>query len=67
MYKVIKYFTDLQDGEHAYQVGDKYPRDGYHPSNERINQLSTKNNAQRQPLIEEIKEVKKEKKATKKK
>ena len=28
MYKVIKYFTDLQDNEHPYNAGDTFPRDG---------------------------------------
>ena len=27
-YKVIKHFTDMQDGNHAYNVGDEYPRKG---------------------------------------
>lgn len=64
MFKVIKMFADLQDGEHVYEVGDEYPRNGYKPTQARIEQLSSKHNAQGQPLIEEVKE---EKKATKKK
>ena len=38
-YKVLEYFTDLQDGEHAYNVGDEYPRKGYSPSDKRIEEL----------------------------
>ena len=36
MYKVIKYFTDLQDNEHPYNAGDTFPRDGLTVSRERI-------------------------------
>ena len=28
MYKVIKYFTDLQDNGFAYKEGDEFPRKG---------------------------------------
>ena len=27
-YRVIRFFTDLQDNGFAYNVGDKFPRDG---------------------------------------
>ena len=36
MYKVIKYFTDLQDKEHPYHPGDTFPRDGIQVSAERL-------------------------------
>ena len=28
MYKVIHFFTDLQDNDFAYEVGDTFPRKG---------------------------------------
>lgn len=52
MCKVIKKFTDLQDGNHVYNVGDVYPREGYTPSEERIAELASDKNRQGTPLIE---------------
>lgn len=52
MCKVIKKFTDLQDGNHVYNVGDVYPREGYTPSEERIEELASDKNRQGVPLIE---------------
>lgn len=49
---VIKKFTDLQDGNHVYNVGDVYPRKGYTPSEERIAELASDKNRQGTPLIE---------------
>ena len=54
MYKVIKLFTDLQDGRHLYNVGDTFPRDGVEVSEDRINELAGSDNKQGTPLIEEI-------------
>ena len=50
--RVIKKFTDLQDGNHVYNVGDVYPREGYTPSEERIAELASDKNRQGTPLIE---------------
>lgn len=55
-YKVIKYFTDLQDNDHEYNVGDLFPRDGKEVSEERLTELSTKNNRQSKALIERVQE-----------
>lgn len=55
-YRVIKMFTDLQDKEYAYQVGDTYPREGLSPTDERIAELSSSRNRQGKPLIEAIPE-----------
>lgn len=55
-YKVIKYFTDLQDNEYAYNVGDPFPREGLTVSKERLTELSTDNNRQNKPLIERVEE-----------
>lgn len=64
MYKVIKFFTDLQDGNHPYNVGDIFPREGFEVLPSRIKELSGKKNRQGEPLIEIIEEEtpKKEKK-----
>lgn len=55
MYKVIKFFTDLQDNSRPYNVGDTYPRKGLIVSDARIAELASSNNKQRQPLIKEVK------------
>ncbi|MDW4434505.1 Rho termination factor N-terminal domain-containing protein [Staphylococcus saprophyticus] len=54
--KVIKYFTDLQDNNHEYNEGDVFPREGKEVSEERLDELSTKNNRQGVPLIERVQE-----------
>ena len=65
MYKVIKYFTDLQDNNYAYYVGDTFPHNGVEVGSERIAELSSDKNLQGVPLIEEI--VEKPKRTRKKK
>lgn len=54
MYKVIAYFTDLQDNNHEYNVGDIYPRKGLEAKPERIAELAGSENKQRKPLIAEV-------------
>ena len=56
MYKVIKSFTDLQDNNYAYSVGDTFPRDDVEVGAERVSELSSDKNLQGVPLIEEIAE-----------
>ena len=56
MYRVIRYFTDLQDKDHPYNAGDTYPRDGIKVSDARLKELSGPDNKQGVPLIEEVKE-----------
>lgn len=56
MYRVIKHFTDMQDNNFAYQVGDKYPRKGMSVLPSRIKELASSKNRQGVPLIEEIPE-----------
>lgn len=56
MYQVIKYFTDIQDGHHPYNVGDSYPREGVEVTPERITELSTSRNKQGEPLIKIVEE-----------
>lgn len=55
-YEVIHYFTDLQDFEHPYRVGDIFPRSGMRVSEERLKELSSSNNKQRKPLIKAVEE-----------
>lgn len=66
MYKVIKHFTDMQDNNFAYNVGDEYPRKGMSVLPSRIKELASKKNRQGCPLIEEIPEVVEEPKKEKK-
>lgn len=56
MYKVIKSFTDLQDNNYAYYVGDTFPHDGVEVGTERIAELASDKNLQGVPLIAEIAE-----------
>lgn len=56
MYRVIKAFTDLQDNNHAYFVGDAFPRNGVEVGAERIAELASDKNRRGVPLIEEISE-----------
>lgn len=50
-YRVIEYFTDLQDKNFAYNSGDIYPRKGYKPTEERIQALLSDNNVRKRPII----------------
>lgn len=54
MYRVIKFFTDLQDNNHAYKVGDVFPHDGMKVSEIRLRELSTDANRRHMPLIEKV-------------
>lgn len=60
MYKVIKYFTDLQDNGYAYQVGDIFPHDGKEVTEKRLLELSTSANRRGMPLIEKVEIVENE-------
>ena len=51
-YRVLKYFTDLQDNRHAYHVGETFPREGLEVSSERLVELSSDKNKRGIPLIE---------------
>lgn len=55
MYRVVEYFTDLQDNGHAYSVGDIFPREGVEVSAERLEELSSVNNKRGKALIELVK------------
>jgi hypothetical protein len=43
-YIVVKTFRDLQDADHVYRAGDKYPRSGK-PKKARIEELAGEDNA----------------------
>ena len=52
MYKVLAYFTDLQDNNHPYNEGDIFPRDGLSVSENRLQELSSTRNRRKIKLIE---------------
>jgi hypothetical protein len=52
-YVVIKDFKDLQDKNHIYRAGDKYPRSG-RIKKDRAEELSGSENLRGEPLIEEV-------------
>ena len=56
MYKVIKSFTDLQDNNYAYCVGDTFLHNGVEVAAERISELASDKNLQGVPLIEGVAE-----------
>lgn len=63
VYKVIKEFMDLKDGNHIYKAGDIYPRDGSEPTEERIAELASGKNRQKQSLIGKVEEPEPQKEA----
>lgn len=67
MYKVIKFFTDLQDNRHPYNEGDVFPRKGLEVSEERLAELAGSDNLRKEPLIALVEEKKPAKKAAAKK
>ena len=56
MYKVIESFTDLQDNNYVYYVGDTFPHNGVEVVAERIAELASDKNRLGIPLIEEVAE-----------
>ena len=60
MYKVIESFTDLQDNNFLYNVGDEFPRKGLEVSDARIEELASTANRRRMALIEKVEEPKEE-------
>jgi len=59
MYKVLTTFTDLQDNNYKYHVGDTFPHKGMEVSAERIEELSTDKNRRHIPVIAEVVEEEK--------
>ena len=66
MYKVIRYFVDLQDNNRPYSVWDVFPHaDASYPVTEdRLAELASSENKQGVPLIVEEKPKKKRAKKT---
>ena len=58
MYKVIKFFTDLQDNNRPYNVGDSFPHIdcGYPVTEKRLADLASDSNLQNTPLIKAVEE-----------
>lgn len=65
MYKVIKYFVDLQDNNHPYNAGDIFPRSGLVVSEGRLAELAGSENKQGVPLILLVEEKSKKTRAKK--
>lgn len=51
MYRVVRRFTDLQDGGRPYEVGSRYPRTGVKVTKERLEELSSDRNRRGVALI----------------
>lgn len=62
-YKVIAFFTDLQDENRPYNVGDTFPHveAGYCVTESRLAELSGNENKRGMPLIQPVEEPKKKK------
>lgn len=54
MYRATQFFTDMQDGNHPYNAGDIFPREGVTATPERIKELSGTQNRRGIALIEEV-------------
>lgn len=59
MYRVIEYFTDLQDDDHEYRAGDTFPREDLKVSEARLAELASDKNLRGTPVIELVKEPEK--------
>ena len=59
MYEVIEFFTDMQDFDHPYSVGDTFPRSGLKVSEDRLSELSSTNNRRKIQLIKKVSEEEK--------
>ena len=56
MYRVLRFFRDIQDNNHAYHVGDTFPHGRMAVSEDRLMELSTDANRRHVPLIEKVEE-----------
>lgn len=57
-YRVIEFFTDLQDNDYPYNAGDVFPRKGKSVTADRIAELSGTQNKRGVALIEEVRGAK---------
>lgn len=53
-YRVVEYFTDMEDNGHVYHTGDIFPREGLEVSKSRIKVLSTTANKRGTVLIKAV-------------
>ncbi|MDD3230030.1 MAG: hypothetical protein PHY23_10845 [Oscillospiraceae bacterium] len=58
MFRVICFFTDLEDDGYPYAEGCVFPREGVSVSAKRLAELSGSGNLQGRPLIVAVKDVK---------
>ena len=61
MFEVIVPFADISDSYYTYNVGDKYPRDGFTATAERIEELASDKNRRKIPLIKMVQSEEEEK------
>ena len=54
MFRVMVEFADLQDNNHVYRVGDKYPHTKRRVAKKRIEELISSSNKIGKPLIEKV-------------
>ena len=54
MYRVVKFFTDLQDNNYPYHVGDVFPRHGKDVTDARLKELASNGNKRGLILIEKV-------------
>lgn len=64
MYRVLRFFVDLQDGNYPYNEGDTFPRVGVEVAEGRLSELASSDNLQGTPLIQFIEEAETPKKTT---
>lgn len=55
-YRVIQQFYDLQDDCREYLPGDTFPREGFRPDKNRIEELASSDNRRGFAVIEQIEE-----------
>lgn len=65
MYKAIVSFADVQDNNTIYNPGDIFPRNGVTVSNERLLELSSRNNTLGKALITAVEAPKRAEKPAK--
>ncbi len=56
--KVLIAFTDNEDNNHVYNVGDEYPRENAQATDERIAYLLSDKNKFKRPVLEQEKQRK---------
>ncbi|TYR75579.1 hypothetical protein FZC79_10455 [Rossellomorea vietnamensis] len=56
VYKVINAFTDTQDNNRRYKVGDEFLQGNSKPTKKRLEELSNKHPKYKRAFIEEVKE-----------